>query len=137
MPKYTTTKLVEAVMLNRKTGAPTSKRIDLPYGAIIQDPREERGTLQFLYLGELYAVKLADIQGYYEPIGERAGDSGSTDSTAKPAAAAKPEKSLEFEKLRSNLAVKRAKAPGGWIVVVGDGVTFVPDPSHKWDGSSV
>jgi hypothetical protein len=39
------------------------------------------------------------------------------------------------------LAIKRAAIPGGWLVVVeqvdGGGVTFVPDPEHRWDGGSV
>jgi len=35
----------------------------------------------------------------------------------------------------------RAKIPGGWLVgrpdSGGTGTTFVPDPEHKWDGSSL
>lgn len=36
----------------------------------------------------------------------------------------------------------RAKVPGGWLVGIGanqmfSGVTFYPDPQHKWDGSSL
>jgi hypothetical protein len=35
--------------------------------------------------------------------------------------------------------VFRAKVPGGWLVVTksnsGGGVTFYPDPEHKWCGS--
>jgi hypothetical protein len=34
--------------------------------------------------------------------------------------------------------VRRAKIPGGWLVTIRDeGITFVPDPTHQWDGSSV
>ena len=34
--------------------------------------------------------------------------------------------------------VRRAKIPGGWLVTIRDeGITFVPDPMHEWDGSSV
>ena len=32
----------------------------------------------------------------------------------------------------------RAKVPGGWLMgIVGGGMTFVPDPDHKWDGNSL
>jgi len=39
--------------------------------------------------------------------------------------------------------VYRARVPGGWLVYVhldpdcGGGVTFYPDPGHKWDGGSL
>jgi hypothetical protein len=50
---------------------------------------------------------------------------------------------LKFEKLEVDgpARVNRAKIPGGWLLVVmsnsGGGVTFYPDPEHKWDGESV
>jgi len=40
----------------------------------------------------------------------------------------------------------RAKIPGGWLVAwkvyeggssLGGGITFYPDPNHKWDGNSL
>ena len=34
-----------------------------------------------------------------------------------------------------SFSVYRKKVPGGWLVTVdGHGVTFYPDPEHKWDG---
>src|SRR5262249_50975001 len=37
--------------------------------------------------------------------------------------------------------VKRAKIPGGWLLIAmsntGGGVTFYPDPEYKWNGGSV
>jgi len=36
--------------------------------------------------------------------------------------------------------VHRTKVPGGWLVLVihnTDGLTFYPDPEHKWDGGSL
>jgi hypothetical protein len=51
---------------------------------------------------------------------------------------------LKFEKLdddAASFAMNRAKIPGGWLLVAtsnsGGGVTFYPDPDHKWDGGSV
>ena len=51
---------------------------------------------------------------------------------------------LKFEKLdvdALSARVNRAKIPGGWLVISisssGGGVTFYPDPEHKWDGGSV
>ena len=37
--------------------------------------------------------------------------------------------------------VLRAKVPGGWLVMASggqglSGVTFYPDPEHRWDGGS-
>jgi len=42
-------------------------------------------------------------------------------------------------------AIRRTKIPGGWLVLVSpqssaltdSGITFVPDPEHKWDGNSL
>jgi hypothetical protein len=45
-------------------------------------------------------------------------------------------------------SVYRAKVPGGWLVLVrcvpsssyrgeGAGITFMPDPEHKWDGATL
>ena len=51
---------------------------------------------------------------------------------------------LKFEKLDVDalpFRVNRAKIPGGWLLVAtsnaGGGLTFYPDPQHKWDGGSV
>lgn len=43
--------------------------------------------------------------------------------------------------------IVRAKVPGGWIICISasersetegaNGVTFVPDPNHTWDGNSL
>jgi hypothetical protein len=47
-------------------------------------------------------------------------------------------------KLFANMPMARAKVPGGWLVAVLSGtvnihaaVCFVPDPEHRWDGSSL
>lgn len=46
-----------------------------------------------------------------------------------------------------NLHVRRAKVPGGWLVIAYNGndprdqyapsITFYPDPNHQWDGGSL
>ncbi len=56
---------------------------------------------------------------------------------------------LVWEELKSSRAgggifnldwkVHRTKVPGGWLVLVihnTSGLTFYPDPEHKWDGES-
>lgn len=53
---------------------------------------------------------------------------------------------LVWEKLNSggggvlHWDVHRAKVPGGWMVLVihnTTGLTFYPDPEHKWDGGGL
>ena len=53
---------------------------------------------------------------------------------------------LKFEKLdvstlSAGTMMNRAKIPGGWLLVstsnTGGGVSFYPDPEHKWDGGSL
>lgn len=42
--------------------------------------------------------------------------------------------------LKLDWNVHRAKVLGGWLVLVihnTNGVTFYPDPEHKWDGGSL
>jgi len=41
---------------------------------------------------------------------------------------------------RTTLPVVRASVPGGWLVCIVDtdaSLCFVPDPEHRWDGSSI
>ncbi len=53
---------------------------------------------------------------------------------------------LVWEKLNSagggvlHWDVHRAKVPGGWLVLVmhnTTGLTFYPDPEHRWDGGGL
>jgi hypothetical protein len=45
--------------------------------------------------------------------------------------------------LDSKYITERAKVPGGWLVIsqfhIGGahGLTFLPDPTHQWDGGSL
>ena len=137
MAKFATTKMVEALLVNDTTGARTSQRLDLPYGSVIDDARVEDRYLRFKYLRKTYDVKLADIEGYYHPIGAPEAKAAAKGAEAPAKASGPSGPSLEFKAVESNLAVKRAKVPGGWLVAVGNGVAFVPDTGHKWDGGSL
>ena len=67
----------------------------------------------------------------------------------KKANTAAEQRQLVWEELNSSRGeggffklgnVHRAKVPGGWFVLVSDnarGLTFYPDPEHKWDGGSL
>lgn len=53
---------------------------------------------------------------------------------------------LNWEKIDSrgqnfSSYIERAKVPGGWLLkprtADGGGMTFYPDPNHKWDGNSL
>jgi hypothetical protein len=136
MAKFEVTKSVEGVKVSKRSGIPTTERITVSFGAIIEDPREERDCLRFSHLGELVDVKLAEIHGYYKPI------EGSAPAAPAPAAAGAPARPadtrfLKWEAIPSNVATQRAKVPGGWLVTAASGVTFVPDAAHEWDGSSL
>lgn len=43
--------------------------------------------------------------------------------------------------LLSDLTCYRARVPGGWLVSyhssAGVGASFIPDPEHQWDGSTL
>ena len=46
-----------------------------------------------------------------------------------------PTKGFRLEALDERY--RRARIPGGWLVTIRDeGITFVPDPKHEWDGGS-
>lgn len=146
MAKYETLKLVEALKVNPKTGVQLTQRQEIPFGAIIENPHEVRGFLRFGYLGQPYDVPYPDIEGYYKLIG----GPPATASANVPAAVVTPEPQslsnpspkpdrprLQFEALNANIAVSRARIPGGWLVAAGHGITFVPDAGHDWDGTSI
>jgi hypothetical protein len=58
------------------------------------------------------------------------------------------EQDIEFDDDDPVFHLYRAKIPGGWLVLMQKhnvryrgwgygGITFVPDPDHEWDGSSI
>ncbi len=47
-----------------------------------------------------------------------------------------PSREFKLEILEDR--IRRTKFPGGWLVTIRDeGITFVPDAKHEWDGSSM
>ena len=48
---------------------------------------------------------------------------------------------MQWEEIASSPGyMRRAKVPGGWLVmlILGEvSLTFYPDPDHEWDGSSL
>lgn len=150
MAKFETLKLVEALKVNAKTGVQMTQRQEIPFGAIIENPHEVRGFLRFGYLGEMYDVKYSDIEGYYKLIGSlsatpntatvsasAARTSPAPKLDASPASTTLDAPSLKFETLKSDISIRRAKVPGGWLIIAGQGITFLPDARHDWDGTSV
>ncbi|MBL8175547.1 MAG: hypothetical protein JNK48_12810 [Bryobacterales bacterium] len=137
MSKYEVSKTVEAVKLNKRTGAPLGEPpISLPFGAIIDKLEEAGDFYTFTYMAERYRMRQDNVRGALHPIGAPA-----SSSVPKPAAevgkAEPPPPPLVFEKLQSASAVSRAKVPGGWLVIHGTGIAFVPDAGHEWDGASL
>jgi len=47
-----------------------------------------------------------------------------------------PTKGFKLEIIDNH--IRRARIPGGWLVTIRDeGIAFVPDPKHEWDGGSL
>lgn len=138
MAKYELTKSVEGVKVNKRSGIPTNEKITVSFGAIIEDPREDRDNLRFSHLGEIVDVKYSEIKGYYKLIeGTGSSPAAAVGTTTAKVAIPTDTRFIKWESIPSNLATQRAKVPGGWLVAAGSGVAFVPDASHAWDGSSL
>lgn len=136
MAKFELSKSVEGVKVNKRSGIPTTERVSLAFGAIIEDPREERDCLRFKYLLDIVDVKLSEIEGYYKPIDGASAPTASAQSPSAPAAPADT-RFIRWESIPSNIATSRAKVPGGWLVSTPNGLAFLPDPDHAWAGSSL
>lgn len=146
MAKFEISKPIEGVKVNKRSGIPTGERVSLAFGAIIVDPREERDSLRFSYLGELVDAKLADIKGYYKPLDPPVMSGAAPALPPEPTPMPPDEpvaeqladpRFLDWESIPSTLRVQRAKVPGGWLVTAGHGLAFVPDAAHDWDGASL
>jgi hypothetical protein len=135
MAKFELSKSVEGVKVNKRSGIPTTERVNVSFGAIIENPIEERDSLRFSHLGEVIDVKLAEIRGYYKPID--GASAAPIPATAAKASAPADTRFIRWEPIPSSLPTHIAKVPGGWLVAAGNGLAFLPDPTHEWDGSSL
>jgi hypothetical protein len=157
MARFELMKSIEARKLIKRTGQPSKEGwITIPFGAIVEDLASERDMVRFTYLGELYqcahdivssALSKEPIGGFAPPAEPDPAPAPEPLASDPPAPESEPiPASLDFERLdrrgHSGLPLlSRAKIPGGWLVVaigaVPGGVTFVPDPEHRWDGGSL
>jgi hypothetical protein len=138
MSKFELTKSIEATKLNLRTGIPTSDPpVTIPFGAIVQDPVEDRDFRKFTYLGERYRCADEMFRIAAAAISESEEQPAPAPAPVPAAApAAEEPASVAWERLGSNwLPLMRTKVPGGWLVALGAGTTalaFYPDPDHHW-----
>jgi hypothetical protein len=142
-PSVSLTKMIEATKLHPRTGLSLGlPPATIPYGALIEPKGSERDRERFLYLGELFECQ-RDL--FLSATGGAKSEAKMEDTPA-PAPAEVFEKVeptvvsgplLEWEPLNSSdYPVRRAAVPGGWLVAQPNGVTFLPDAKHQWDGGS-
>ena len=137
MSKYEVSKSVEAVKLNKRTGAPLGQHpITLPFGAIIEHLEESGDFYLFTYMSERYRMRKDNVKGAVHAI-PAAASTPIAKSQPESAPPEPPQPTLVFEKLYATIPISRAKIPGGWLVSSPSSVTFVPDPNHDWDGTSL
>lgn len=137
-------KSIEAKKLNKRTGNPTSDpEVPIPYGAILENVEPDRDMVRFTYLGEPYWCTHTLLASATDP---QAWKAQQATAAASPAPAAVPRKpaptgpKLQWTAVPSiQVALLRAKVPGGWLVATasGAGLAFYPDPTHQWDGTSL
>jgi hypothetical protein len=126
----------------KKNGVPSGEpEANIPFGAIIEYAGSDRDAERFTYLGELYRcpgdVLASALDGGKIPK-EGQTPAPKAVQTAGPRGNPAPSHKLKFEQLHAGAySVARAKVPGGWLVALGTGVTFYPDPEHSWNGESI
>lgn len=149
--KYRVTKMVEARRLNPNSGIPlTEPPTALPFGAMLDNVREERDVFKFTYLGKPYQCLQTILRPAMEPFGAAPAkapveeeDEGGPAVVEVPAAApavVAADAAFQWETVAtSHGAILRAKVPGGWLVMTGrgTGLAFIPDAGHKWDGATL
>jgi hypothetical protein len=146
--KFEFTKTLEANKLNKRTGSPINEIKTISYGAVIENLEEDGDYLKFTFLGEPYRIREDILRSALRPIGASdapptpsaagASSRSSTAAASAPALEAASEATFFWGDLKSDVRMRRAKVPGGWLVsVTGLGLTFYPDPEHLWDGTSL
>jgi hypothetical protein len=137
MPSFELQKSIEATKLDKRSGLPL-ENCTVPYGAIIHDLREDGSWQKFIFLGDPYRCKPAELDRALKAIGEGDSEVAEADGTA---AATAPAYRMVWEEVSSSLKMRRAKVPGGWLLILlgasGNSLSFYPDSGHEWDGASL
>lgn len=148
MAKLEVSKTIEARILNKRNRQFLAQPpVTIPYGAILDDVIDNRDSVEFTYLGELYSCKAEVLRAATHALeGPVVSPAVSSASSSGPALAVSPSAretiGFVWEKLAAGaIPASRAKLPGGWLIAVGDGsarsVAFYPDPAHAWDGKTL
>ena len=129
---YSLTKSIEARKLNPKTGAVLpGPDVTVPFGALVDKIERDRDMAKFRYLGVLHGCPHDVLMSALEE-GEASAEAPRASAPAGDGATAK--RRVHWEKVESNgPAMLRTRVPGGWLVCVGEGLTFYPDPDHAWE----
>jgi hypothetical protein len=133
MEKFELSKTIEARKLNKRTGIPLSgPPMTIPFGALVENPVEDRGLVKFAYLNESYQCTEETFREATASV--RASTAPAPSHAERPASARQP--TLRWEAVDTDMGrLYRAKAPGGWLISTNgmSALTFCPDPKHSWD----
>lgn len=150
--RYRVIKMVEARRLNPKSGVPlTEPPTPMPFGAILENLREDRDLYKFEYLGKPFQCAIDVLKPAMEVFRPGAVESEQAERVevrveavpeavpAAPAAAAEPAPFQWESVATSHGPLLRAKVPGGWFVMAAraSSLTFYPDAKHSWDGTTL
>jgi len=144
MAKLEVSKTIEARILNKRNRQFLAQPpVTIPYGAILDDVVDNRDSVEFTYLGELYSCKAEVLRAATHVLeGSVVSSVSSSGPGVAVAPAARETIGFVWEKLAAGaVPTARAKLPGGWLIAVGDGsarsIAFYPDPVHTWDGKTL
>ncbi len=133
-------KSIDARKLNPRTLTVVSgPEVTIPFSAIVDHVERDRDMVRFRYLNELYTCPYERLEAALDQEDQEAPAPAPASKIAEPRRAVPRVSWRQLES--SGPAVKRAKVPGGWLVLVegdgGVGLTFYADASHSWDGGSL